>query len=83
MKKSSEIFYEAAIKDIKVGLTNNIELTITKNKIFVEKIYPNCVFCGSIADLIILNNHRICERCRDRIAGAQAGDVLYPISYDK
>lgn len=66
-----------------MGLTNNIELTITKNKIFVEKIYLSYVFCGSIADLIILNNHRICERCRDRLVSAQAGDVLYPISYDK
>lgn len=83
MKKTAEKLYEPEIKDIKVALTNNIELTITKSKIFVAKIYPSCVFCGSIANLITLNNQRICERCRNRVIDAQVGDVLYPISYDK
>lgn len=37
MKKTVGKLYESEIKDIKVALTNNIELTITKNKIFCCK----------------------------------------------
>ena len=83
MKRSSEMYCETEINEVRVTLSNNIELTVTRNKIYIRKVYPHCDFCGSIADLIVLNNHRICKRCRDRIVSAQAGDVLYPISYDK
>ena len=52
MKRSSEMYCETEINEVRVTLSNNIELTVTRNKIYIRKVYPHCDFCGSIAEFV-------------------------------
>lgn len=50
-------------KSLEMQEGDSVNIAIEKNKIIIEKVETNCMFCGSTKELITFQNRPICNKC--------------------
>ena len=44
-----------------------IEIFVEGNEIILRKYEPNCIFCGSSDNNVLLNGKRVCRKCIEKL----------------
>jgi transcriptional pleiotropic regulator of transition state genes len=60
------------IKKREKGITEGdpMEIFVNGGDIILKKYNPGCTFCGSLEDVHIMDNIKICKKCAEKIAKA-------------
>ena len=50
-----------------INCNDPVEISLDGDKIILRKYTPNCIFCGSNANLTVFKNKKVCAACIDEM----------------
>ena len=56
-------------KALKISEWDELRLSLTGNRIIIERDKAECAFCGADAGLLEVNGKFVCKKCQEEIAG--------------